>query len=123
MIQSSLQIVHKPQELLERVAMWIVTGGHCGYIRIVPAAMGSALGHVVCLPIATSPVLVQLGLARALFGLGIWAPGRAEGVIRTKDSRLIVIDEIIGMWIAVLFLPYRVNYLLGAFFYSACSIS
>jgi len=95
--------------------MWAATGSYCGYVCIAPATVGSVVGLLLYLPMGTSPIAIQLGLTGVLFGIGIWAASRAERLLKIKDARPIVIDEIIGMWVAVLFLPYRINYLVGAF--------
>ena len=115
MMPSSVQTFHKVCGLLDRAAMWVATGGYCGFVQIVPATVGSFVGLLLYLPVGNSPVLVRLGLMGALFGLGIWASGRAEEILKTKDARPIVIDEIVGMWIALFLLPYRISYLLAAF--------
>jgi phosphatidylglycerophosphatase A len=50
--------------------------------------------------------------------VGIWAGGRVERVLGTKDPGLIVIDEVAGMLLSVLLLPlpHTIGVLLTAFF-------
>ncbi len=47
--------------------------------------------------------------------LGIWAGSRVERVLGKKDPALIVIDEVAGMLLSVLFLPPSVPVLATAF--------
>jgi phosphatidylglycerophosphatase A len=115
MRDSLILVLRNREEWLDRVTVCIATGGYCGYIRFVPATIGSFVGLMLYLPMATSPVLVQLTIVGGFLGLGIWASGHAEKLLKTKDARPIVIDEIVGMWISVLFLPHLISYLLAAF--------
>ena len=84
------------------LAVWLATWFGLGYLKPAPGTWGS-LG---ALPF--SCVIVHFygveGLALAtliLFGLGLWATARFEFLSQEKDSRMIVIDEVVGQWIAV----------------------
>lgn len=59
-----------------------------------------------------SLVLACLGVTL----VGIWAGGRAERLVGKKDPGIIVIDEVAGMMVSVLFLPLTVPVLISAFF-------
>jgi phosphatidylglycerophosphatase A len=48
--------------------------------------------------------------------LGIWASDRVERMVGRKDPGVIVIDEVAGMMVSVLFLPRTWPVLLAAFF-------
>ncbi len=108
-------MLDKHQRLPRWIAVWIATGGYCGYFRIAPGTVGSFVGLLLYLPMAASPIPVQIAIIGSLFGLGVWAAEQAEKVLKIKDAPSVVIDEIVGMWIAVLFLPHTVSYFLGAF--------
>jgi len=97
------------------VVLWIATGGYSGYIRIVPATFGSFVGLLLFVPLTMSSVSLQLTLTGLLFFLGVWTSGQAEKLMKKKDARPIVIDEIVGMWISLLFIPQQITYFLGAF--------
>jgi phosphatidylglycerophosphatase A len=61
----------------------------------------------------------RLSLVLACAGVtlvGIWAGGRAERLVGKKDPGIIVIDEVAGMMVSVLFLPLTVPVLIAAFF-------
>jgi phosphatidylglycerophosphatase A len=58
-------------------------------------------------------------LAWSLVGVtaaGLWAGGRVERVLGQKDPGIIVVDEVAGMMLSVLFLPRTIPVLLVAFF-------
>ena len=47
--------------------------------------------------------------------LGIWSSGVLETEVKKKDPSIVVIDEIVGFFFAVAFLPLQFKYVLGAF--------
>ena len=51
----------------------------------------------------------------AVVAVGIWASHRVEEMLGRKDPGVIVIDEVAGMMVAVLFLPRTPGVLLWAF--------
>lgn len=55
-------------------------------------------------------LLVGLGIVAA-----IWIAGRAEAEIGEHDSGEIVIDEVVGMWITLLWVPLSIPNLVVAF--------
>jgi len=107
------------------VARLLATGLFVGYIPWASGTFGSLLGAlIVLIPGATSPS-VLLPLILAGFPLGTWAAwmvARKEGhaLSRTAeltkslfqkntaeiaDPSIVVIDEIVGMWISLAWLP------------------
>jgi len=106
---------YRPLELRNRVALWIASGGYTGYARIAPGTVGSFVGLLLYLPIAGSQVVAQLAVIGIVLGLGVWASDQAEKVLKIVDPRPVVIDEIVGMWISVLFVPHKISYFLSAF--------
>jgi phosphatidylglycerophosphatase A len=49
-----------------------------------------------------------------VFIIGVWSAGRAETAFG-HDSSKIIIDEMLGMWVALLFMPWRGDTVAGAF--------
>ena len=103
------------QDWSERVAIWAATGGYSGHFGVVPATIGSLVGIVLYWPLATRPAAIRLVCIGTLLLVGVWASGRVEEVWQKKDPKPVVIDEIVGMWIALLFVPYDLAYFAGTF--------
>lgn len=77
--------------------------------------VGSAAALVLLWLIPFTPMaLVWATVAVTL--LGVWAGGRVERAVGQKDPGIIVIDEVAGMALSVLFLPRTIPVLLVAFF-------
>lgn len=103
------------RRMLDQGAILVATGGFSGYAGIVPGTVGSLVGLLLYLPLMAGPILLRVVAAIALFFLGVFASSRAEAVWRIKDPHPVVIDEIVGMWIALLFVPHDVVYYVAAF--------
>jgi phosphatidylglycerophosphatase A len=102
--------------MLDQGATLVATGGYSGYAGIVPGTVGSLVGLVLYLPLAAiASIPVCLIATFALFFLGVLASGRMERTWRVKDPQPVVIDEIVGMWISLLFVPTGAGYFLAAF--------
>lgn len=82
----------------------IVTFGYVGLIRPAPGTWGSAAAVVTGLAIDRLLGFPALLLATALVtALGFWAVARATAGQADKDPSEIVIDEVAGQWLALLF--------------------
>jgi phosphatidylglycerophosphatase A len=96
------------------LARWIATVGGLGYAPVAP-------GTVASLPVALAvwwfrpSDLALLEVTAAVSVVGIWAAGREEARVGTKDPGSIVIDEVAGMLIACLGQPRTLPWVLGLF--------
>ncbi len=82
---------------------------------MAPGTVGSLLGvglYLLAFPEGTASTLVCLALA---ITVAVWLSGQAEVAFGETDSQLIVVDEIVGQWIALAFLPRSVWFVVGAF--------
>ena len=103
-------------------ARTIATGFGAGYFPIAPGTAGSL---AILIAYWISPEISALQLIMIIFGLtalGIYTATITEtemkkklGSDRGNDPGIIVIDEIIGMLIALLFIPKKTFFLIIAF--------
>lgn len=63
--------------------------------------MGSAAGVLLFLATHGLGLVVHLALGVGMTALGIWASGASEVVFGRSDDGRIVIDEVVGQWIAL----------------------
>ncbi len=100
----------KPGELTR----FIATGAYSGYAPVAPGTAGSLVGLLLyCIP--GMEQWLPLTIASVLlFFAGATAAGTMER-IHGKDPRIVVIDEIVGMWISLLLLPKTVGIAILAF--------
>ena len=85
--------------------MSIATGGGIGYIPFAPGTFGSLLGLALYAGLAALSGAVYAVVAAALAAVGVWAATQAEQALGQTDASVIVIDEVVGMLIALWGLP------------------
>ncbi len=102
------------RSFISSLLMNIATLGFIGYLPLAPGTWGTAAGVIFILLIPLSQTaLVVIIVSGAL--IGSIAAGTAEEVIGEKDSGHIIIDELIGFLVSVMFLPQSYGYLASAF--------
>lgn len=98
--------------MLRRLATVLATGCYTGYIPVAPGTAGSILAAALCWQAAPDDPLLYGGVVACLTPVGIWAAGQTERQFG-HDGRQIVIDEIIGVFVTLIWLP-RTPLTLGA---------
>lgn len=92
----------------------ISTLGPIGYMPIAPGTWGTLAAAIAAYFIhVTEPVFLLIAVAITV--IGIWASGSAERAIGNKDPGCVVIDEVAGYFISVLYMPRTAIHLIAAF--------
>ena len=91
---------------LSLLAYAVATGLGSGYSPIVPGTAGSALGLLFYWPLAATSTTVQVAAVVALFLIGVAAGHHVAHQSGLEDPSIVVVDEVVGMWITLLFLPF-----------------
>lgn len=86
-----------------RIILFVASGAGLGYAPFASGTFGSLLGIVLYLALlqVTTSVLPTLVLLAIATGAAIAIAGRADAILQQHDSGKIVIDEIVGMAIAL----------------------
>ncbi|MDQ7798656.1 MAG: phosphatidylglycerophosphatase A [Candidatus Edwardsbacteria bacterium] len=97
----------------DKIALILASGFGSGYSPVAPGTAGSLLALVIWWLVP--PFLwVRASLLVLTLLLGVWSATRAERKWGHDNGR-IVIDEVAGMWISLLFLPKSILIYLIAF--------
>jgi phosphatidylglycerophosphatase A len=99
---------------LKALARFIATLGPVGSTPIAPATAGSAVVALAGYFIPVPALWVALLLILACAALAVWSAGQAELVLG-HDAKPIVIDEVVGQSLALLFVPHSPLAFLAAF--------
>jgi phosphatidylglycerophosphatase A len=100
-----------------RLHLVLSTGFGIGHAPLVPGTFGSALGVVLyALLAATGGGPVVLAGLVVVTALGFWSAGATERHLGKRDPGLIVIDEISGQMVSLIFLPLNLGVLVAGFF-------
>lgn len=94
---------------------FLASGAFVGFSPVAPGTAGSLLGLVLFLLFfPTDPAGTLLVLALSL-PAAIWLSGRAEVALGEPDASPIVVDEIVGQWLALAFLPRSAPFVVASF--------
>lgn len=88
------------------LAQAVATGLGSGYSPFAPGTAGSLVGLVLYWALTSAPVPWTLGLLAALFVAGVAASTVIARRLGIEDPGVVVVDEVVGMWISLLFLPF-----------------
>jgi phosphatidylglycerophosphatase A len=91
---------------MKALARWIATLGPVGSAPLAPATAASAVVALVGWLLPVPPLPVTLALILAGCAVAVWSATEAEKVLG-HDAKPIVIDEVIGQSLALLWAPHR----------------
>jgi len=90
---------------MDRLLMGIATGLGLGYAPFAPGTFGTMLALPIHFLISRLPLGWYLGILAGLIALAVLAAGSAEKILDRPDPGEVVIDEVVGMLIAMLMIP------------------
>ena len=98
------------------IARWFSTVFKIGYLPIAPGTWGSLAAFALWFLIIESiSTITFITLIVVIFAFGIYTSSITEKDLGKKDPSVIVVDEWVGQWIALLFLPKSLLWGLVAF--------
>jgi len=100
----------------QRLATLIATGLGSGYSPWAPGTAGSVVGLALFVPLAHAPLVAQIAATGLVFAVGVWAATATARRTGLKDPGLVVVDEIAGMWVTLLLMPFTLEVAVVAFF-------
>ena len=87
-----------------RVARAIATWFGCGYSPVAPGTAGSLAGLAIAIALGEFAGLAEWQfalLAAAGFAPAVWAATDTARAEKVKDPGIVVVDEVIGQWVAL----------------------
>ncbi len=101
MTSSAAAVTERPN----LVARMIATGLGSGYSPVAPGTAGSAVGLLLFWPLARLHPAAQVAFTLALVVAGVAAASHVARRLGIEDPGVVVVDEVAGMWVTLLFLP------------------
>ena len=104
-----------PKALLRHPAGWIASGFGSGFSPRAPGTVGSAVAMLPWLWLRTLPLHYYALAVLLAFVIGVWASTwvvRRSGV---QDPQVVVWDEFVGVWIALIAAPAGWIWMLAGF--------
>ena len=90
---------------MDRLILFIATGAGSGYLPKAPGTWGTLVGLLLWWPLAGLSMAAYLAAVAVLFIVGVASAGAAEKILDRGDPGVVVIDEIVGVLIALAAVP------------------
>jgi phosphatidylglycerophosphatase A len=93
-----------PNPATPKLANLISTWFGCGYAPVAPGTAGSLAAIVIGIALHRARGFegwLFLALAAVAFAPAVWAATRTARFLAKKDPGIVVVDEVIGQWIAL----------------------
>jgi len=85
---------------MRKFAILLATFFGAGYSPFAPGTAGSLAAIAIAIPLHLPPWQFAL-LAALLFAPAVWAADVTARSLKLKDPSIVVVDEVIGQWIAL----------------------
>ena len=92
----------------QKSVLFIATGCFIGNISFAPGTFGAILGLPLCFLLSKIDFSVAILSTIIFIFFAIWIANEAEKILKIEDSPCIVIDEIAGIMVALIGLPFNV---------------
>jgi phosphatidylglycerophosphatase A len=103
-MENTSKRINNTQTSVPFIPRFIATGFFSGYSPVVPGTAGSLAGLALyAIPGIETPIIFLVATVAAFF-IGTYASARMEHCYG-NDPSIVVVDEIVGMWISLFFLP------------------
>jgi phosphatidylglycerophosphatase A len=93
----------------EKAVLFLATGFYVGNIPPAPGTLGSLIGLPLCFLLAGIQLPPAIILAVLFIGFAVWIAHAAEKTLKKKDPGCIVIDEVAGMVVTLIGLPFNLT--------------
>lgn len=103
------------EKLKRGASLFLATGGFSGYFPVAPGTAGTVVGVLILWCLSDAPSFFRLVLCLFLMLSGVWAAYEAGRRFKSPDSGKIVIDEIVGIMVAMIGIPITGYWLVVGF--------
>ena len=97
-------MTESPRTTGNKLARVIATWFGCGYSPVAPGTAGSLAAVAIAMALGQFAALAPWHfavLAAVLFVPAVWAATNTARAVNIKDPGIVVVDEVIGQWIAL----------------------
>ena len=99
----------------DKAVVYIATGFYTGNIPLAPGTFGTLPGLFLCFFLSGTSLPVSIVLILMVIGFSVWIAGEAEKILGEKDPGCIVIDEIAGMAVTLVGIPFTLQTAVAGF--------
>jgi len=110
-------VAPKTLNLKDRLILFLASGLFLGLIPFAPGTFGSLLGIPLHWLFSHLPIFLGICSLGFVILMSVWISGRAELLLGNKDPSQIVIDEVVGMAVALAGIPFEPSFIIVAFMF------
>ena len=92
-----------------RVVLLLATGFFIGYVPGAPGTFGTLLGLPICYLLSGFQIGLSVIIVAVFIGLSVALASAAEKILSQKDPAQIVIDEIAGILVTFVGIPFNLQ--------------
>ncbi|MBU1055481.1 MAG: phosphatidylglycerophosphatase A [Proteobacteria bacterium] len=100
----------------EKMVLFLATGFYVGNIPKAPGTVGTIEGLLFCFFLSKMALFYVIIFVAFFILFSIWISDRAERILQEKDSGSIVIDEIAGIMVTLIGMPFNFITVISGFF-------
>jgi phosphatidylglycerophosphatase A len=104
---------------MKKISVFIATGFGAGYLPRIPGTYGTIVGVFISMIVyfifGDNFQFANAALFAVTLPPAIYLSGKAEKHFAEKDAHQIVIDEMSGFWLSILFHPFSFQLIIAAF--------
>jgi phosphatidylglycerophosphatase A len=100
---------------MKNFILLLATGFGVGYSPIAPGTLGTLVAILIYYFLSNIPSLLYEITLVGFLSLSVWVSGNAEIFFRKRDDQRIVIDEIMGFLITMLWVPKTIRFVIIGF--------
>ena len=97
------------------VIIFVATWCGCGFIPLAPGTFGSLATIPLIIILKDVSIIIRIVVLLSVILIGIIVAEKAYHILGDNDPKVVVIDEVAGMLVAALFLPFQWKYIVPAF--------
>ncbi len=101
----------------DRIILFLASGLFLGLIPFAPGTFGSLLGIPLYWLFSHLPTFLGICSLGFVILISVWISSRAELLLGNKDPSQIVIDEVVGMAVALAGAPIEPSFIIVAFIF------
>jgi phosphatidylglycerophosphatase A len=90
----------------QRAVLFVATGFYVGNVPIAPGTIGSLIGLPPCFLLSQINLLLAISFILLFVFFAVWIASRAEKILEKEDPGKIVIDEIAGLLVTFIGVPF-----------------
>lgn len=95
--------------LREEAVVFLATGLYIGRIPFAPGTFGSLVGLPLCFAMAELKLTQAIACTVLLIFFAVWISNVAERLLKRSDPACIVIDEVAGMVVTLIGIPFNLT--------------